>query len=74
MYGEYGTDDIAWLESETRMPGTIPIGEHDLPFARFDNREDLTSFLRADPADWSENDVRRVHEGLSAALGSLVVA
>jgi hypothetical protein len=74
MYGDYGTDDIAWLESEARRPGTIPIGDLDIPFARFDNRADLTSFLRDDPASWSSADVARVHAGLSAALGSLDIA
>jgi hypothetical protein len=74
MFGDYGTDDVAWLESRARRPGTIPIGDHDIPFARFDNRDDLTSFLRADPTEWDPADVARVHEGLSGALGSLDVA
>jgi hypothetical protein len=74
MYGDYGTDDVAWLESVTRRSGTVPIGDHDLPFARFDNRDDLTSFLRADPAEWTENDVARVHTGLATALASLDMA
>ena len=74
MYGDYGTDDIAWLESEARRPGTIPVGEHDVPFARFDNRADLTSFLRADPEHWDPADVERVHAGLAGALGSLDIA
>lgn len=74
MFGDYGTDDVAWLESEARRPGTIPIGDHDLPFARFDNRADLTSFLRSDPAEWDADDVDRVHTGLTSALGSLDMA
>lgn len=74
MYGDYGTDDIAWLESRARRPGTIPVGDRDLPFARFDNRSDLTSFLRADPSDWSPTRVAAVHDGLAAALGSLEIA
>ncbi len=74
MFGDYGTDDVAWLESRARRPGTIPIDQHDIPFARFDNRDDLTSFLRADPTEWDPADVARVHEGLSGALGSLDVA
>jgi len=74
MYGDYGTDDILWLESQARRPATIPVGDIDLPFARFDNRTDLTSFLRADSPDWDEHDVQRVHRGLSDALKALGTA
>jgi hypothetical protein len=74
MYGEYGCDDMAWLEDRARRPGTIPIGEHDIPFARFDNRDDLTSFLRADPDEWDPRQVTRVHDALSGALTALDIA
>lgn len=71
MFGDYGTDDIAWLEANSRTAGTIPIGDRDIPFARFDNRSDLTSFLREDASEWDPDDVARVHAGLAAALATL---
>ncbi|HUG75295.1 MAG TPA: hypothetical protein VMM81_06445 [Acidimicrobiia bacterium] len=76
MLGDYGTDDMDWLEETSPVPGTIEVdrgamGRHRLPFARFDNREDLTSFLRGDPDDWPSDDVERLHTGLAAAFGEL---
>ena len=44
----------------------------NLPFARFDNRVDKTSFLREDPSAWAPTDVRAVHEGLREAFDHLV--
>lgn len=71
MFADYGTDDVEWLESQARLPGTVPVGKHDIPLARFDNREDRTSFLRADPELWEADAVARLHRDLSEALGSL---
>lgn len=71
MTHEYGIDDIGWLERNARAPGTIPVGDEDVPFARFDNRDDRTSFLRADPSQWDEADVRRLHSDLSTAFTRL---
>jgi hypothetical protein len=72
MLQDYGTDDMAWLRSQARRDGTIPVGDHDLPCAWFDNRRDHTSFLRSDPAEWSDPDVDRLHSDLTTALNSLV--
>lgn len=44
---------------------------YHLPVARFDNREDLTTFVRQDQREWSAQDVAKLHAGLSAALKSL---
>lgn len=71
MFGDYGTDDMAWLESRARSTGTVPVGDFDLPFARFDNRSDLTSFLRSDPAAWDTRDVARIHGALADAFDRL---
>ncbi len=75
MRGDYGCDDMDWLERTARRPGTITVEAHgrvfDLPFARFDNRVDKTSFLRADEARWRVEEVRAVHEGLRAAFTRL---
>jgi hypothetical protein len=42
-----------------------------LPIARFDNREDRTTFVRQDPSRWDPADVRRLHAGLKDALDLL---
>jgi hypothetical protein len=44
---------------------------YHLPVARFDNREDLTTFVRQDRREWAAQDVAKLHAGLSAALQSL---
>jgi hypothetical protein len=71
MLENYGTDDMAWLETQARLPGTIPIGSIDIPIQRFDNRTDRTSFLRAEPETWPVEAVQILHHDLSAALSSL---
>ena len=68
MTHDYGTDDMSWLESRARIPGTIPVGPDDVSMQRFDNRVDRTSFLRADPSKWPDEAVDTLHRDLSAAL------
>ena len=48
-----------------------PAGSVDVPAAVFDNRDDLTSFLRADPQDWGRTDLDRLHRRLRAVLDDL---
>lgn len=71
MLNDYGCDDMDWLESQARVKGTVPVKGYDIPIARFDNRVDKTSFLRADKKDWKPADVKAVHEGLKGALEKL---
>lgn len=83
MLGEYGTDDMAWLVAQSDRPNTVRIDkivEHadgfrlrafHLPVAVFDNRADLTTFVRDDPARWGVDDVSRLDEGLRHALSIL---
>jgi hypothetical protein len=72
MLQDYGCDDMDWLQSQSDRPGRIRLEAHGkvwhVPFARFDNRKDTTSFLRADPAAWPVSDVSRLHSALSDAL------
>ena len=76
MLGDYGCDDIEWLEQHSEVPGTITIKAHGKtyhpPISKFDNRKDKTSFLRVDPDKWNPEDVRAIHEGLKATLDKLV--
>ena len=83
MLGQYGTDDMAWLLEQSDRPGTIrverivPEGDryttkvYHLPVARFDNRRDLTTFVREDRSLWKPEDVKAIHDGLKAAFDQL---
>jgi len=67
MLNDYGCDDMSFIDRD----GFVTVGAYKLPVARFDNRVDKTSFLRAERADWQPKDVAAVHAGLSAALTQL---
>ena len=75
MHAEYGTDDMAWLIEHSARPGTVEVRAHGdrffLPVARFDNRTDLTTFLRADPADWDPGAVGTLHDHLGQAFATI---
>jgi hypothetical protein len=75
MHADYGTDDMAWLLRSARVPGTIPIpaagGCVDVPAVAFDNRDDHTSFLRAEPGDWDPGALEGLHDRLAEALDRL---
>ena len=74
MLGEYGVDDMDWLEQQSGA-GTVTVEAHGkkykIPVGRFDNRVDRTSFLRAPREEWQPADVRAIHEGLRGALDSI---
>ena len=76
MLGDYGCDDMSWLIEQSGKPDTLRVDARGTPreiaVARFDNRVDKTSFVRADREKWAPADVRALHDGLSEALGRLV--
>lgn len=76
MLGDYGCDDMEWLIQHSGRPDMVRVAAHGktfhLPVARFDNRVDKTTFVRADRARWKPEDVRALHGGLSEALGRLL--
>lgn len=78
MRDEYGCDDFAWLLQTSGREGAIRVGgdggPHFLPAATFDNRGDLTTFLRDEPARWPREAIARVHGALAAALGRIAAA
>ncbi|MBP5201278.1 hypothetical protein J6253_00875, partial [bacterium] len=43
----------------------------NIPVARFDNREDLTTFIRKDPKDWCKEEYKKMYKGLSDAMKTL---
>jgi hypothetical protein len=74
MQNDYGIDDLMWLLAEGG--GSIVFvtkGEQRfaVPTGVFDNRADLTSFLRADPAEWSPFELRQLHRELVNATAGL---
>ncbi len=78
MLGDYGCDDMEWLLEHSDRPDTVKVEAHGrtwrLPVARFDNRTDKTTFVRADRAQWQAADVRALHGGLAEAFARLVKA
>ena len=87
MLGEYGCDDMEHLIARSDKPDTVKIQRAEvvekdgqrlyelrswyLPVARFDNREDLTSFVRKPREKWDSPEVGALHEGLKNALAKL---
>ncbi len=85
MLGQYGTDDMAYLMEQSDRPGTIRVERtiqegdrystrvYHLPVARFDNRRDLTTFIREDQKLWNPADVQAIHGGLKQAFDQLAM-
>lgn len=75
MLGDYGCDDMEWLIAHSGRPDTIKLTARGkdwyLPVARFDNRKDKTTFVRADRAAWAPADVAALHGGLAEAFARL---
>ena len=75
MYGDYGCDDLAWLLAQSDRPDTVRIEQdgqrYHLGVGRFDNRTDLTTFVREDPSRWSPTDVAALRDGLREAFAQL---
>ena len=75
MLGDYGTDDMEHLIETSDRPDTVRVQARGktfhLPVARFDNRVDKTSFVRAGRSTWAAEDVRALHDGLRDALARL---
>ena len=83
MLGQYGCDDMGWLMEQSDRPGTIRVERlvqegdryatkvYHLPVAWFDNRNDLTTFVREDSKLWKSANVKAIHNGLKAAFDPL---
>jgi len=74
MRNDYGTDDLMWLLAQGG--GSFVIVEKDngkfaIPTGVFDNRSDLTSFLRAEHSEWSPFELRQLHRELVNATTAL---
>jgi len=75
MLGDYGTDDMGHLIEASDRPGTVCVETRGktfhLPVARFDNRRDLTTFIREDPSEWPKESTEAIRDELKRALGEL---
>lgn len=75
MEREYGACDMAWLMETSPRPGTIAVESQGetvfVPTEKFDNRTDLTSFLRDAPETWAPEDVNRIHGVIKEAATAL---
>ena len=75
MREDYGCDDIQYLIDQSDRPDTIRIEAHGktwyLPIARFDNREDKTTFIHDEPDEWSEADQKALYDGLVGPMDRL---
>jgi hypothetical protein len=78
MLGDYGCDDMEWLIQHSDRPDTVKVETrgrvYHLPVARFDNRVDKTTFVRAEPDRWRTEDVKALHAGLAESFKRLLVA
>ncbi|MFC1706829.1 hypothetical protein ACFL59_08420 [Planctomycetota bacterium] len=67
------TIKVERVSEETGPDGTsrYVMKTYYLPVARFDNREDLTTFVREDRSAWAKEDVDKLHDGLKGAFATL---
>lgn len=83
MLSQYGCDDMAYQASLSKQPNTISVERlfeekgvyrtrtFSLPVAMFDNRNDLTTFVREDRAKWKPANVDAIHSELKRAMAKL---
>ena len=75
MLGDYGCDDMDYLEKNSEVPGAITVtaqgARFHIPIGRFDNRVDKTSFLRAEKKDWDPKMVADITNGIKSATDKL---
>jgi hypothetical protein len=75
MYEDYGCDDIEHLIQASGVESAIRIEAHGrswvLPIAVFDNTDDKTTFLHAEPRDWKPEHVAAVRAGLYGPMQGL---
>jgi len=75
MYGDYGCDDLDFLLGQSGHDNTVKVAAHQQEYlvatARFDNRADLTTFLRAPRSDWDAGDVEALSAGLTGTMDRL---
>jgi len=76
MRAEYSRCDMHHLAETAKVPGTVHVdarvgGEFDVPVAIFDNRVDLTTFLRNDQSEWKQEEMDAIEAKLVDPCRSL---
>ena len=84
MLADYGCDDIEWMLGKSLKSNTIRVERvvqegdrymtkvYRVPVAVFDNRNDLTSFVREPQENWPIESVRALHDDLASAMAPLI--
>lgn len=75
MMRDYGCDDITWLAENSEVTGIVTVKQgtdneqhiYYLPLGIFDNREDLTTFLREDASKWDPVKVETITKAVKQA-------
>ncbi|MCP4143934.1 MAG: hypothetical protein GY752_01475 [bacterium] len=75
MMGDYGCDDMAHLLETSEKDNTVTVEAHGktylLPLGRFDNRVDLTTFIRDDLGHWKQEDMEKLQAGMREAFDQI---
>jgi hypothetical protein len=75
MLGDYGCDDMAHLLEISEKENTVTVEAHgktyNLPLGRFDNRVDLTTFIRDDLGHWQQEDMEKLQAGMREAFDQI---
>ncbi len=75
MLWEYGCDDMEHLIQTSPVEQHVCIiargKQYNLKFTRFDNRNDLTTFVRTPRETWKEEDMKAIHEELKVCMARL---
>ncbi|TPW03124.1 MAG: Uncharacterized protein FD129_3095, partial [bacterium] len=70
-----GTDDMGYLIETSDRPGTVRVETRGrkfyLPVTRFDNRNDLTTFIRDDPSAWPKAKDAAIRAEMKRALDAI---
>ncbi len=76
MLGDYGCDDMGYIIEQSDRPDTVKVETRGrayyLPAARFDNRDDLTTFVRSAREAWDQESIERLRLGLAGACSTLM--
>ncbi len=75
MLNDYGCDDMIYLRDSSDKKDTVKVTkdgkDYYLPIGVFDNRDDKTTFLRADHTTWKQEDIDTIANGLKSATDTM---
>ena len=75
MLYDYGCDDMLYLRETSDIPDTVTVQSHGmtyhLPIGVFDNRKDMTTFLRGNSAQWDPVLLKQATAAVHAATDTM---